>query len=161
MSIYPKINTEGMAIPGMEVMPKVDASAISIPDMSIYPKVNTEDMAIPGMEVVPKVDASAISIPDMSIYPKINTEGMEIPGMEIWPKIDTEPFSSLDLSKLYAETSSNNIESNIVFAPNITIQNDGNSISKQDVKIAINDVYEEFKKFMAKYNKEKRRLSYA
>ena len=161
MSIYPKINTEGMAIPGIEVMPKVDASAISIPDMSIYPKVNTEDMAIPGMEVVPKVDASAISIPDMSIYPKINTEGMEIPGMEIWPKIDTEPFSSLDLSKLYAETSSNNIESNIVFAPNITIQNDGNSISKQDVKIAINNMYEEFKKFMAKYNKEKRRLSYA
>ena len=161
MSIYPKINTEDMAIPGIEVMPKVDASAISIPDMSIYPKVNTEDMAIPGMEVVPKVDASAISIPDMSIYPKINTEGMEIPGMEIWPKIDTEPFSSLDLSKLYAETSSNNIESNIVFAPNITIQNDGNSISKQDVKIAINDAYEEFKKFMAKYDKEKRRLSYA
>nr|UWI03208.1 MAG: minor tail protein [Bacteriophage sp.] len=161
MSIYPKVNTENMAIPGIEVVPKVDASAISIPDMSIYPKINTEDMAIPGMEVMPKVDASAISIPDMSIYPKINTEGMEIPGMEIWPKIDTEPFSSLDLSKLYAETSSNNIESNIVFAPNITIQNDGNSISKQDVKIAINDAYEEFKKFMAKYNKEKRRLSYA
>ena len=161
MSIYPKVDTEDMGIPGMEVVPKVDASAISIPDMSIYPKVDTEDMGIPGMEVVPKVDASAISIPDMSIYPKVNTEGMEIPGMEIWPKIDTEPFSSLDLSKLYAETSSNNIESNIVFAPNITIQNDGNSISKQDVKIAINDVYEEFKKFMAKYNKEKRRLSYA
>ena len=161
MSIYPKVNTEDMAIPGMEVVPKVDASAISIPDMSIYPKMNTEDMAIPGMEVVPKVDASAISIPDMSIYPKVNTEDMAIPGMEIWPKIDTEPFSSLDLSKLYAEASSNNIESNIVFAPNITIKNDGNSISKQDVKTVMNDAYEEFKKFMAKYDKEKRRLSYA
>ena len=161
LGIYPKMNTEDMAIPGMEVVPKVDASAISIPDMSIYPKVNTEDMAIPGMEVVPKVDASAISIPDMSIYPKVNTEDMAIPGMEIWPKIDTEPFSSLDLSKLYAEASSNNIESNIVFAPNITIKNDGNSISKQDVKTVMNDAYEEFKKFMAKYDKEKRRLSYA
>lgn len=74
-------------------------------------------------------------------------------------------FMDWDLAKLEAEHAavSNNTETNsIVFSPNITITGgNGGGVNTQEIQSQLKDSYREFTKFMDRYLKEKRRLSYA
>lgn len=72
-------------------------------------------------------------------------------------------FLDWDLAKLEAERAAVNnssSETNIVFSPNITVTG-GTNMNRQEIQSQLKESYREFTKFMDKYLKEKRRLSYA
>lgn len=71
-----------------------------------------------------------------------------------------------DLEKLETErvAANNTIAENnsIVFSPTITISGgNGGQVNTQEIQSQLKDSYREFTKFMDRYLKEKRRLSYA
>ena len=71
-------------------------------------------------------------------------------------------FFDWDLARLEAEraaVNNSNSETNIVFSPNITVT--GGNVNRQEIQSQLKDSYREFTKFMDRYLKEKRRLSYA
>ena len=72
-------------------------------------------------------------------------------------------FLDWDLAKLEAERAAVNnssSETNIVFSPNITVTG-GTNVNRQEIQSQLKESYREFTKFMDRYLKEKRRLSYA
>lgn len=131
---------------------------------------------------VPRMTLSYLAEKDPEIVIPINNSNR---SMSLWEKTGQmlgvypqtqEAFSGLsasgassfmdwDLAKLEAERAavSNNTETNsIVFSPNITITGgNGGGVNTQEIQSQLKDSYREFTKFMDRYLKEKRRLSYA
>lgn len=131
---------------------------------------------------VPRMTLSYLAEKDPEMVIPINNSNR---SMSLWEKTGQmlgvypqtqEAFSGLsaggsgfmdwDLEKLETEraAANNNISENnsIVFSPTITISGgNGGRVNTQEIQSQLKDSYREFTKFMDRYLKEKRRLSYA